>query len=149
MTNLPFIKHRLVLRLAGTVDIAGGTEVAVTWVETAGGTLDTVTGAVVGGVQTPASGVIRALGVEEPARSVVRQFAEIQTGDVLLEMDAAGLVAKADGSTVALDNLDEPRFQWGGNWYVQKEVGAELAATWNAVVAGQKLYRTLLLRRAT
>lgn len=149
MTNLSFIKHRMALRLSGTVDIAGGTEVPVTWVDTSGGTLDTVTGALVGGVQTPASGVIRALGVEEPARSVVRQFAEIQTGDVLLEVDAAGLVTKGDGSTVALDDLDEPRFQWGGSWYVQKEVGAALAATWNAVVAGQKLYRTLLLRRAT
>ena len=149
MTNLPFIKYRLTLRLAGTVDIAGGSDVLVTWVDTEGGTLDTVTGAVVGGVQTPASGVIRGLGIEEPARSVVRQFAEIQAGDLLLDVDAAGLVTCPDGSTVALDELDAPRFQWAGSWYVQKEVGEGLAASWNAVVAGEKLYRTLLLRRAT
>jgi hypothetical protein len=149
MTNLAFIKHRMALRLQGTMDIAGGSDVLVTWVETAGGTIDTVTGAVVDGVQTPASGVMRALGIEEPARSVVRQFAEIQAGDLILEVDAAATLTKPDGSTVALDDLDAPRFQWADNWYVQKEVGEALAASWNAVVAGQKLYRTLLLRRVT
>ncbi len=149
MTNLPFVLHRLALRLAGTVDMAGGTDVLVAWVEIEGGALDPTTGAIVSGVQTPASGVIRALGVEEPARSVVRQFAEIQAGDLILEVDAAGQVLKPDGSTVALAALDTPRFLWAGVWYVQKEVGEGLAASWNAVVAGQRLYRTLLLRRAT
>ena len=149
MTNLSFIEHRLALRLRGTVNIAGGTSVLVTWIDTAGGTLDVASGALVGGVQTPASGVLPALGIEEPARSVVRQFAEIQAGDLLLEVDAAALVTRPDGSTVALDTLDGPRFTWGDTVYAQKEAGTGLVTGWNALVANRKLYRTLLLRRAT
>ena len=149
MTGLGLIKYRMDLRLRGSVDITGASTVRVTWVETAGGVLDVASGAMVGGVQTPVSGVLRALGVEEPARSVLRQYAEIQAGDVLLEMDAAGLVTRDDGTGVALDALETPRFLWAGQWYVQKEVGEGLAVAWNAVVADVRLYRTILLRRAT
>lgn len=149
MTGLAFIKHRLDLRLRGTVNVTGANDVPVRWVDTAGGTLDVSTGAVVGAVQTPASGVIRALGCEEPARSVLRQFAEVQAGDLMLTVDAAGLVTQDDGSTVALDDLDTPRFLWADHWYVPKEVGEALASSWNVVVANQRLYRRLLLRKAT
>ena len=106
-------------------------------------------GCVVGATETAQSGVIRALGFEEPARTVLRQFAEIQAGDLLLTVNAAGQVTRADGVLVALDALDGPRFTWGGGTYVQKEVGEGLAAAWGALVAGRRLYRTLLLRRAT
>ncbi|HVM48387.1 MAG TPA: hypothetical protein VMU04_10185 [Candidatus Acidoferrum sp.] len=142
--DLDYIQYRLALALQ-----EAGSDVTVRWIDTAGGTLDVTTGAVVGGVQTPASGVLRALGVEELARSVVRQYAEIQAGDLLLEIDAAALITKDDGSTVCLDDLDGPSFLWGGQWYQQKEVGEGLAAAWNAVVGNQRLYRTLLLRRGS
>ena len=71
MTNLGFIQHRIALRLAGTVDVAGGTEVAVTWVDTAGGTLDVPTGAVVG--QQPFGGG-RASGTNDKAGSILNLY---------------------------------------------------------------------------
>jgi hypothetical protein len=148
MTGLPFIKYRLALRLNGSVDITGASDVPVQWVDTAGGTLDVSTGAVVGGVQTPASGVIRALVAEEPARSVLRHYAEVQAGDLWLTVNAGGLVTLPDSSTRSLDTIATPRFIWAGRWYAPKEVGEQLAYAMTAA-ANQNLYRRLLLRRAT
>ncbi len=155
MTGLDFIKYRMDLRLRGTVNQTPADDVWVRWVEIEGGTLDPVTGALLSGVQTPASGVLRALGIEEPGRSVVRNFAEIKAGDLILETDAAGTVTLPDGTepvgrtTVCLDDIDTPRFLWAGHWYVQKEVGEGLAAAWNEVIGNQRLMRTMLLRKAT
>lgn len=155
MTNLAFIKHRCQLRLAGTVNMAGGSDIIVQWMQTDGGTPDPVTGAQAGAVQTPVSGVMRALGAEEPARTVLRQFAEIQAGDLILETDPSGLVTilpnQTQSGTVALDDLAGKgvRFEWGGRLYAQAEIGEELALAWSVIIANQKLYRTLLLRRAT
>jgi hypothetical protein len=153
MTNLAFVMHRCQLRLAGAVDNAGGSNVIVHWMETIGGESDPVTGALVGGVQAPVSGVLPALGTEEPARTVLRQFSEIQAGDLILETNPNGLVAVLPDRTqsVSLDDLAGKgvRFEWGGRFYSQAEIGEELAQAWSVIIAGQKLYRTLLLRRAT
>jgi hypothetical protein len=53
--------------------------------------------------------------------------------------------------TVTLDDIARQgaRFEWGGDWYMQKEVGENLARSWDVIIGGQKLGRTLLLRRAT
>lgn len=149
MHNLAFIKHRLQLQTRGSM--GAGSSIIVHWIETAGGTLDAVTGAWVGGVQTPTSGVMRGFGYEAEARSVLRQHAEIQTGDVIFDVDPEGTIERADGSTVLLDMLRGKgvRFEWGGRMYAQAEVGEELAAAWSLIIADQKMHRTLLLRRAT
>jgi hypothetical protein len=160
-SNLAFIKHRLRLKLQGAVDQTGGSDVFVYWTEVTGGSADPVTGAVVGGVETPVSGVLRAFGAEEPARTVLRQFSEIKAGDLILDIDPDGLVnlfpqqVLADGhqlsGTITLDNIADKgvRFEWGGQVYDQAQVGEELARAWNVIIGNQRLGRTLLLRRAT
>lgn len=149
--NLSFIRHRLQLHLKGQNTRAS--DVIVHWIETDGGTPDDVTRAMVGGVQTPASGVMRAFGYEEPARTVLRQFAEIKAGDLILDVDPDGVVelAPPQSGTVRLDDIARQgvRFEWGGRLYSQAQIGEELAEAWDVIVGNQKLFRTLLLRRAT
>jgi hypothetical protein len=151
MTNLSFIKHRVELHLNGSVNVTGGTDVPVFWQEFQGGSVDAVTGAVVDGVEVPMSGTIRAFGKQEPPRSFLRQFAEIQAGDLIVDVPADGVIAVSPGGTTTLDAIKNKgvRFQWGDQLYVQAEVGEALAECWNAIVQGQRLGRTLLLRRAT
>lgn len=154
-TNLDFVEYRMRLRLRGTVNITGASDVIVNWTEVDGGALDEVTGALVGGVQTPVSGVIRALGREEPAQTVLRQYAEIQAGDLILEVNPKGLVTllpdQPQSGVVSLDDLSGMgvTFEWGGRLYTQKEIGEELAQAWSVIIENRKLYRTLLLKRAT
>jgi hypothetical protein len=153
-TNLAFVKHRLQLRLNGNgVDTTGASDVIVYWVEAAGGQLDEITGAQIGAAETPVSGVLRAFGQEEPARSVLRQYLEIQEGDVILDTDPDGLItllSPLSGSTT-LDAVAAKgvRFQWDGKLYVQAKIGEKLAQKWSVMIADQRLYRTLLLRPAT
>ena len=71
--------------------------------------------------------------------SSVRQFAEIEVGDVILDF-------APDVDFRGRDNL---RFQVQGQWYVPKETGRKLAETWDVAVQGQNLFRTILVRKAT
>ena len=99
--------------------------------------------------------MLRAFGVQEPARTVLRQYQEIKVGDVLLDMAPAGLVellpAQPISGVVRLRDISHKgvRFQWGGQLYAQAEIGEALASAWDAIVQNQRLSRTLLLRRAT
>jgi hypothetical protein len=154
MTNLAFVKHRLQLHLNGSgIDALAGSDVLIYWMEAAGGELDEITGAIVGGSQTPLSGVLRAFAHEEPARSSLRQYLEIQEGDVILDVDPDGSITLLPPST-GTTNLDAiaakgVRFEWGGKLYVQARIGERLAQKWSVMVADQRLHRTLLLRLAT
>ena len=153
MTNIAFARHRIHLQMRGAGGLAS--DVIVHWIETQGGALDETTGALVGGVETPVSGVLRALSSEQPARSVVRQFAEIQAGDLLLDLapdpGVEVLPNPVLSGTVRLDDLAKKgvRFERGGQFYVQKEVGEELARAWTVIVGNQEMMGTVLLRRAT
>lgn len=154
MTNLAFVKHRLQLHLNGSgVDSLGGSDVIVYWVEAAGGELDEITGATIGGTETPVSGVLRAFGHQEPARSSLRQYLEIQEGDVILDLDPDGSITLLPPSsgTTTLDAIADKgvRFQWDEKLYVQARVGEKLSQKWSVLVANQRLHRTLLLRLAT
>lgn len=125
--------------------------VGVTWRSVVGGTRNGVTGEYEGGTATVRTGTLRAFGLEEPARAVTRQFAEIQTGDLLLDLPPEAVIELADGSTVELTAVAQwqPRFQWGGREYVQKELGTELRTAWVARAGGVDLGQTILLRPAT
>ena len=150
MPSPDFLKYRLRLALKNS-----GSDLIVSWVETDGGTVDGVTGALLGGLQTPVSGVMRAFAVEEPARTVLRQFSEIRAGDLIADVDAEGRIELFDNQprsgVVALDDLagKGARFDWGGETYSQADIGEDLARSWNVVVCNVRVGRTLLLRRAT
>lgn len=141
--------YRARLALFGAGSIANTVEVR--WTEVSGGVVDPGTGARVGGVRTTRSGTLRALSLQEPPITTIRQYAEVQAGDLLLDTDPDGTVTLSDETTTTLDAIaaHEPMFLYAGRGYVQKKVGGHLAAAWDAMTNGQKLFRTLLLRPAT
>lgn len=73
-----------------------------------------------------------------PGAHSVRLYAEVETGDILIDIDPAVQVDKP-GMTFELDGVK----------YVQKPIGDELAGAMDVVVNGQRTFRALLLRRQT
>ena len=72
----------------------------------------------------------------DPTKSTVRNFSEIQSGDVIVEL---------------IDDTELPAavvtFDIGGVKFAQKDVGAELAEYYDLVIGGQRIFRTLVLAR--
>ena len=135
---------------------SAGTQLVVHWVNRTGGTLDEITGYIVGATETPLSGVVQALGVQETPKYVLRQFQEIQAGDLIVDLSADPIVEifpgqQVQSGTVALVDLKSQgvRFEWLGRLYSQQDLGKDLAEAWSVVVGGTKMVDTLLLRRET
>lgn len=117
-----------------------GTPVLLRWVVYSGGTIDPGTGATVGGVATPVTaGPFNGLIHVMEAKSVLRQFVEIEQGDMIVDFDP----------DVPLDGHDNLRFVIDGQDYEQKELGGRLAQAWDVIIAGQRTLRTVLLKKAT
>lgn len=70
----------------------------------------------------------------------VRQFNEIEVGDVILDFMAD---VQIDGRTNLRYGLP------GDRWYVNKPVSDLLAQSWDVVAGGQRIFRTVLARPAT
>jgi hypothetical protein len=123
----------------------------VRWREVAGGTVDPITRAVVGGTRVDREGTLSGFGREEPARTVTRTFAEVQTGDLIFDLPPDPAITLPDGSTVSLASVQpwNPRFTWGGRDYQQASLGSALSAAWDARAGGVSLGQTLLLRPVT
>lgn len=134
-TNLPFILERMELNLAES-----GTDIALKWMATTGGTPDPVTGAVVGGSSTPQTETVKAfVHFVQPGTSAVKMFNEIELGDVIFDF----------GPNVTLEGRTQLAFELAGVRYVQKDISDKLAKSWDVIFQGQKLHRTVLCRRAT
>lgn len=148
-TRFGFCQVRAALALHGAG--SGANTIEVRWVEVTGGTVDPGTGGRIGGTRTAKSGTLRALAFQEPPSTVVRNYAEVEAGDLILDTDAAGTVTLPDATTTTLDAIAAlgPVFVYGGRSYSQKKVGAGLSAAWDVASNGQKLFRTLLLRPET
>ncbi len=148
-TRIAFAAHRAALALAGAGSAADTLEVR--WVEVTGGTLDPGTGGRDGGTRTQKTGTLRALSLQEPPSSILRTYAEVETGDLILDTDPAGTVTLPDTTTTTLDAISAhaPTFLYHGRAYVQKKIGEGLSAAWDVSVAGVRCFRTLLLRPAT
>ncbi len=85
---------------------------------------------------TPQSGSWKGLvHYVQPTKSGFRTFAEVQTGDVIV--DFLHDVELPLGSRVLID----------GQYYVQKDAGSELAEYWDLIIGGQRMLRTLLLTK--
>jgi hypothetical protein len=72
-----------------------------------------------------------------PATTVARMYAEIQVGDAILDLP----------TDTALDGKEDLVFTFGGNDWVQKKVGKELAKSWDACWGDQRIHRTILVTR--
>ncbi len=152
--NLGYVKSRIRSQLYGT--LGPSTALTVRWqVAPSGVVPDVVTGALVGAPLVEVSGTLPVFWHQVNAATKLRQYAEIQVGDVLVDLDPAAPVTVYPGQpvsgVVALDALAEAGlvFERAGQRYVQAEVGEALAEAWSVVVGGQELLRTMLLRKAT
>lgn len=148
-TRIGFAARRAQLALHGSGSVASTVEVR--WVEVTGGTLDPGTGGRDGGTRTARSGTLRALSLQVPPVQVLRSYAEVEAGDLLLDTDPEGTVALADGSTTTLDALAPhgPVLWFEGRGYRTKQVGDAVAQAWDVSAGGVRCLRTLLLRPAT
>jgi hypothetical protein len=145
-------KKRIQLAILGA---GKSSTVTVWWRAVAGGVADSVTGALVGGMETEVSGTMRGLTHQVAAQTQLRQFAEIQVGDMMLDIDPAAVVTIYSGQllsgTVTLDDIARQGVRFGidGQQFTQKDIGENLAQAWNVLFADQELIRTILLRKAT
>jgi len=141
----------------GAAVAGAGTDVQISWqVWPAGTTVDAVTqsniGPTVGGVaQLPTiqTQIARALiHFPEPgANSSVRQFNEVEIGDCIVDF---GQDVKLEGKTgLSFLFLDRQGNPIDGQVWVPKPTSERLARTWGAIVQGVKLWRRVLLRKAT
>src|ERR1700723_441676 len=69
----------------------------VQWNLITGGSVDPVTGAQIGGVETPLSGTLTAIACEEAGRTVLRQFQEIKAGDLCVDLQPLPQIALFPG----------------------------------------------------
>lgn len=151
ISRLGFVQQRINAAIAAPSGPAS--KVTVIWTAFDSLQTDGPTGANLGNA-TLISGVLRALGFTEPARSVERKFQDIQTGDVILDMGSFPTVSIFPGQLqsgvvpLAAVANDGTRFVWGDKLYAQAKVGEELNAVWDAIAGGLPMSNTLLLRRA-
>lgn len=100
---------------------------------------------------TPKSVLIKGFIHFVTARTVLRQFAEIQAGDAILTLEGEVRAVDADGNEtgaiVDFNAMQKVTFEVAGVTYVQSSVGKDLAAYWSTVIGNNQLSRTLLLRR--
>jgi hypothetical protein len=116
-------------------------DIVITWNEwPADSATDPVTGAR-SGTPVPRSQVVRGfVHYVQPAMTQVRQFAEIEVGDCIVDLPP----------DVPLEGKAEVAFVIAGQTWVQKDVNnGRLPQSWDALVGGRKLFRTVLLRLAT
>lgn len=76
--------------------------------------------------------------VQVAGQASVRQFAEVEVGDVILDFP----------SNVDLSGKENLRFNVAGQLYTLKKVPDKLAATWDVMVQNQQLFRTVLVTKA-
>lgn len=117
-----------------------GSRVRLHWQERTGPvTTDPVSGAVSGGTLVPKIRDVRGL-LHWPDfnNNQVRQFAEIQAGDLIVDFPA----------DVPLDGKVGLRFEVDSKFYTAKGVSERLGRSWNVMVGDVKLLRPVLLQRA-
>lgn len=131
-----------------------GTEVTITWNGlSAGATVSPVDGSLLTGSLVPQSVCTRAFYHSVAVGSLgVRRFNAVEEGDVILDFpvfpDGAvgdcGVAAAVTWAT--LDTARDVLFWIEGKAYRQKSVDDRLAQSWDIVVQGRKLWRTVLLK---
>ncbi len=101
-----------------------GTPVTLRWREWVGTpTIDPVTKSKIG-TTTQQTETVNGLFYEVGASNVERRFAEIQKGDAILDLPPS----------VTVNGRDQLEFVINGREWVMKEVGGELAETWDATL---------------
>jgi len=134
-SNLGFILNRVGMNLEES-----GSDVTLRWQTVAGGTVDPVTGATVGGTRTAQTQTVKGfVHFVQIAQSGQRIFNEFEVGDCIVDLDPA----------VTLEGRDGLFFEIDGQRWVPKQFSDKLGKSWDVVAKGQRLFRSALLRKAT
>ncbi|HEX3800243.1 MAG TPA: hypothetical protein VH413_16225 [Verrucomicrobiae bacterium] len=138
---------KIINRLAANLE-ENGTLVKVTWAVYPAGAIDPVTQSKTGTPVEESICVRAFLHFPEPANNTgVQQFNEIERGDCIADFHQdTPLDGKDKLEFIFLTNEGEPI---DGQKWVAKPTSEKLTQTWGAVVRGQRLMRTVLLRKAT
>ena len=141
-TRVDFMAARLPIALA-TV----GCDVGLTWQTWASGSGVSGSGAnepdavdgLCSGTPISHTETVRALVHFAGGSTQLRQFTEIEAGDCLLDLSPE----------VVLRGRAGLRFTIAGEEWSMKPISSALAQIWDVQVANQKLFQTVLLRKAT
>lgn len=134
LTRIGQIQTRLRHNLA-----TAGTTVTLHWTEKSGGTVDPVTGALIGATEQAVTSGVAAFVHFVGATSSVRMFTEVEEGDLIVDFDP----------DLDLTNMAGLAVEVGGKRYHPKKVSDRLARHWDVIHAGIKLHQTGLFRVAT
>ena len=122
-----------------------GTPILLQWnAVPAGTTPDPVDGTVAGLVPQTKTLPAFVHQVQDAGRSSVRQFNEVEVGDLILDFPGDAAIDAPSGGA-----LRDLVFVVSGKPYVAKQIGEKLAQTWDVTVQGKQLFRTVLVRVAT
>lgn len=134
-SNVAFILDRMPLNLAES-----GTDILIQWDVITGGTFDPVLQTTTGGTKSVQSQTVKGfVHYVNLAESGSKMWNEFQQGDCIIDL----------APDVVTDGKLNLRFTIDGQRWVQKNLGDKTPVTWNALAQGQRLYRSLLLRKAT
>lgn len=134
-SNYKAFKSRLLSRMAQL-----GTEITLNWVTVTGATIDETTGAKVGGTVRRQSETVKGyVHFPEIATRTVQMFAEIEAGDIIVDVPPDTIIEGRDRLTFSIN----------GEQWTQKKVGTQLSKAWDTVFLNARFCRTLLLRKAT
>ncbi len=124
-----------------------GTPILLQWnAVIQGATPDPVDGSLPAAALVPQSKTLPAFvhQVQDAGRSSVRQFNEVEVGDLILDFPGDAAIDAPSGGA-----LRDLVFVVSGKPYVAKQIGEKLAQTWDVTVQGKQLFRTVLVRVAT
>lgn len=130
----PDIKSEILSMLA---DAELSTEITARWTSTTGSTTDPITGSSIGGTTVQSIHKFRAFTYEVSGSLVTRTFADIQMGDMMIDISQDDYDIFASQKDVV--------FTIHGKEWVQKVVGDALNGIWNASINGVSALITILL----
>ncbi len=126
-----------------------GTPILLQWnAVISGATPDPVDGSLPAAALVPQSKTLPAFvhQVQDAGRSSVRQFNEVEVGDLILDFPGDAALPEVGSQRSEVRDLV---FVVSGKPYVAKQIGEKLAQAWDVTVQGKQLFRTVLVRVAT
>jgi len=116
-----------------------GNDIVLKWTEWNGPTTEDPTTGSILGTPVPMTETIKGFTHFIKASTVLRQFAELEAGDCLLDVHRDQVLKGRNGLVFVID----------GEEWKQKEVAGKTATYVNTMCRNQKIFQTVVLRKTT